>query len=352
MDLRAGRAIPFVPCAKPRQPSPMHVVHDSWDALILKERAIVIRAIGGVFLLAGIVMITAGVLGLGVVSVGMLIGGTLTAALGAPFALLPATHTFAFSRAERRLVVVRQRLGRTTREEYPLRDVVDAIVDTSNSGEDGPTFRVVVQLADGRSIPVTSYYSSGYESKRQAAERIQRFLGQAGSLAPHASDAPLWAATPSLTISQKRSAAAFIGLFGLVFGGIGGGIMFREHQRLTTWLPVEATVLSKDVDVNSDSDGTTYRPVVAYRYYVNHRPYTSNRVHPINEGRSGGWAHRIVAQYELNATYTAWYNPADPTEAFLRRSRNIVAPIFASIGALLLVASAFTVRAAWRRSPR
>jgi hypothetical protein len=72
-------------------------------------------------------------------------------------------------------------------------------------------------------------------------------------------------------------------------------------------------------------------------------------VHPINEGRSGGWAYRIVAQYELNATYTAYYNPADPSEAFLRRSRNIVAPIFASIGTLLLVAAAFAVRAARRR---
>jgi hypothetical protein len=325
----------------------MHVVHDSRDALILRERAIIIRAIGGVFLLAGIVMIGTGVLGSGGVSVALLIGGTLMAALGAPFALLPATHTFAFSRPERRLVIVRQRLGRTTREEYPLRDVANAVVDTSNSGEDGPTFRVVVALADGRQIPVTSYYSSGYESKHQAVERIRAFLGLAGNLAAPASDASR-SAMPSLTRRQKINAAAFIGLFGLVFGGIGGGIMFREHQRLTTWLPVEATVLSKDVDVNSDSDGTTYRPVVAYRYYVNDRLYASNRVHPINEGRSGGWAYRIVAQYELNATYTAYYNPADPTEAFLRRSRNIVAPIFAGIGALLLVGSALAVRAARR----
>ena len=328
----------------------MHVVHDSRDALILRERAIVIRAIGGVFLLAGIVMIATGVLGSGGVSVGLIIGGTLMAALGAPFALLPATHTFAFSRVERRLVVVRQRLGRTTREEYPLRDVANAVVDTSNSGDDGPTFRVVVALADGRQIPVTSYYSSGYESKHQAVERIRAFLGQAGNLAAPAFDGTLSAPMPSLTRRQKLNAAAFIGLFGLVFGGIGGGIMFREHQRLTTWLPVEATVLSKDVDVNSDGDGTTYRPVVTYRYFVNDRPYTSNRVHPINEGRSGGWAYRIVAQYELNASYTAYYNPADPTEAFLRRSRNIVAPIFAGIGALLLVGSAFAVRATWRRS--
>ena len=328
----------------------MHVVHHSADTLILKERPNLLRAIGGVFLLGGIVPISAGVMGPGSVSFGLLIGGAIMGTLGALVALLPATHTFAFSRAERRLVIVRQRLGRTTREEFPLRDVVNAIVDTSSSGDDGSTHRVVVKLADGQDIPVTSYYSSGYESKRQDAERIQAFLSQAGTLAAPAAVADLAAPTTRLTIQQKRSAAAFITLFGLVFGGIGGGIMFREHQRLTTWLPVEATVLSKDVDVNSDSDGTTYRPVVAYRYYVNDRPYTSNRVHPINEGRSGGWAYRIVAQYELNASYTAYYNPADPNEAFLRRSRNIVAPIFAGIGALLLVGSAFAVRATWRRS--
>ena len=327
----------------------MRIVHDSRDALILNERAIALRAVGAVLGIAGLVMIAASVLANGLSIAALLIAGASMATVGALMGLLPATHTFAFSRSERRLIVVRQRLGRVTREEYPLRNVASAFVDSSKSS-DGDTWRVVVQLADGQIIPVTSYYTSGYDSKKIAADRIQEFLNHANNrdgeaLTDH-TPAPY---APTLTSPrQTRAALAFLALFGLVFGGIGGTIMMREHRRLTTWLPVEATVLSKSVDRHSDSDGTTYSPIVVYRYSVNGRPYTSSGVLPTKESRSGGWARRIVEEYELNRTYTAWHNPADPAQAFLRRSRSIVAAILTSIGALLVVVAVLV----HRRAPR
>jgi uncharacterized protein DUF3592 len=329
----------------------LRIVHDSRDALILNERAIALRAIGAVLGIAGLVMIAASILANGLAVAALLIAGASMATVGALMGLLPATHTFAFSRSERRLIVVRQRLGRVTREEYPLRDVASAFVDSSKSS-DGDTWRVVVQLADGQIIPVTSYYTSGYDSKKLAADRITEFVNQANNrdaaaLTVH-TPAP-YAATLT-SPRQTRAALAFLALFGLVFGGIGGTIMVREHQRLTTWLPAEATVLSKSVDRHSDSDGTTYSPIVVYRYNVNGRPYTSSSVLPTKESRSGGWARRIVEEYELNRTYTAWYNPADPEQAFLRRSRSIVAAIFTAIGALLVVVAALVLRTASRSS--
>jgi hypothetical protein len=315
----------------------MRIVHDSRDALILNERAIALRAIGAVLGIAGLVMIVASMLANGLAIAALLIVGAVMATLGALMGLLPATHTFAFSRSERRLVVVRQRLGRVTREEYPLRDVASAFVDSSKSS-DGDTWRVVVQLSDGQIIPVTSYYTSGYEGKKLAADRIQEFVNEANNR----DGDPLTAHTqatyaPTITSPrQTRAALAFLALFGLVFGGIGGTIMLREHQRLTTWLPVDATVLNKRVDRHSDSDGTTYSPVVVYQYSVNDRQYTSSSVLPTKESRSGGWARKIVEEYEPNQTYTAWYNPADPGQAFLRRSRSIVAEIFTAVGAVIL----------------
>lgn len=329
----------------------MRIVHSSRDALILNERAIALRAIGGVLGIAGLVMIGASVLANGLSVAALLIAGASMATVGALMGLLPATHTFAFSRSEHRLIVVRQRLGRVTREEYPLRDVASAFVDSSRSS-DGDTWRVVVQLADGQIIPVTSYYTSGYDSKKIAADRIQEFVDQANNRASeeHTAHAPAPYAPTLTSRRQQRSVLAFLALFGLVFGGIGGTIMLREHKRLTTWLPVEATVLSKSVDRHSDSDGTTYSPIVVYRYNVNDRQYTSSSVLPTKESRSGGWARNIVAEYEPNRTYTAWYNPADPAQAFLRRSRSIVAAIFTAIGALLVVVAVLVLRSA-SRSP-
>lgn len=327
----------------------MRIVHDSRDALILNERAIALRAIGAVLGIAGLVMMVSSVLANGLTIAALLIVGAVMTTLGALMGLLPATHTFAFSRRERRLVVVRQRLGRVTREEYPLRDVASAFVDSSKSS-DGDTWRVVVQLADGQTIPVTSYYTSGYDSKKLAADRITDFVNQAnnrdGETLTGQPPAPY---APALTSPrQTRAALAFLALFGLVFGGIGGTIMFREHLRLTTWLPVEATVLNKSVDTHSDSDGTTYSPVVVYQYNVNGRPYTSSSVLVTKESRSGGWARKIVEEYELNRSYTAWYNPADPGQAFLRRSRSIVAAIFTAVGALILGIAVLVYRKAAR----
>ena len=327
----------------------MRIVHDSRDALILNERAIALRAIGAVLGIAGLAMIAASVLANGLSVAALLIAGASMATVGALMGLLPATHTFAFSRSERRLIVLRQRLGRVTREEYPLRSVASAFVDSSKSS-DGDTWRVVVQLVDGQIIPVTSYYTSGYDSKKLAADRITEFVNQANNRDSEAPTSHASASfTPALTSPrQTRAALAFLALFGLVFSGIGGTIMLREHQRLTTWLPVEATVLNKSVDRHSDSDGTTYSPIVVYRYNVNGRPYTSSSVLPTKESRSGGWARRIVEEYELNRTYTAWYNPADPEQAFLRRSRSIVAAIFTAVGALILCIAVLVHRKASR----
>ncbi len=326
----------------------MRVVHESSDALILKERAITMRAIGAVLAVGGIIMVGTSVRANGLSIAAPLIVGSILATLGALFALLPSTHTFAFSRSERRLIVLRSRLGRTTREEYSLRDIADAYVDESRSSEGGGTWRVVVQLTDGQTVPVTSYYTSGYANKRRAADLIRGFLDRTGS---RQSNEPLRAPEPpparGLTIRQRLGAMAILALFGLVFGGIGGSIVVREHRRLTTWQPVQATVLSTRVDEHSDSDGSTYSPVVVYRYYVHERPYTSSRVLPVSESRSGGWAYSIIAEYEPGAKYTAWYDPADPSAAYLRRSHSIVAPIFVGVGTFLIF---MAVLAATRRT--
>ena len=114
-------------------------------------------------------------------------------------------------------------------------------------------------------------------------------------------------------------------------------MLYKENRRLTMYRPVEATVLGTRVEEHSDSDGSTYEPVVEYRYYVNDRPYTATRVTPLEMSRSGRWAHRVIGKYHTGSTYTAYYDPADPSEAFLMRTRSVIPWAFIMIPTIGLV---------------
>ena len=100
--------------------------------------------------------------------------------------------------------------------------------------------------------------------------------------------------------------------------------------------------------MESDSDGDTYRPVVEYRYQVDDRPYTSTRTLPIAESRSGKWAHRVIGRFTVGNTYTAWYDPEAPSEAFIVRSRSMIAPVFTLIGVLAALGGCLGVVSAVR----
>jgi hypothetical protein len=317
----------------------VRVDHDSADTLILCERATVLRAVGVVFAGLGVLFAGMGVDGYskGDGTIAPIVFGAISLAVGGLMIVLPMVHTFAFSRAQRRLVIVRQRLGKTIREEYPLGEVAGARLDESKSSDDGSSWRVVVQLSDGRVVPVTSYYSSGAATKADAVNRINAFLARH---APVVSTNPIAAEVSAFTAVAVPPGPGWktrggLLAFGFLFVAIGTPMMWREHIRLTKWLPTQATVLSSRVQEVSDDDGSTYRPVVVYRYFVDDRTYTSSRVTPISESRSGGWANRVVSGFAVGGTYPAWYDPANPGDAFLLRSRSIVALVFTIVGAVI-----------------
>jgi len=86
------------------------------------------------------------------------------------------------------------------------------------------------------------------------------------------------------------------------------------------FVPVEATILSSEIKVHQDSDGTTYGAAIRYEYRVAGRHYESDRVRYGQMSESGGhWARQTVAENPAGATRPIWYNPADPAEAVLQR---------------------------------
>jgi hypothetical protein len=327
----------------------MRIVHDTPELLIVAERADGMRICGGVLAVFAAALVA---IGLRTDSTVAGIVGVLVGIVGLAFLLLPSISTFYFNRGEKRLIIARRRMWERQTEgfdEHPLSNVSAVMAEESSSSADGgSTWRVVVRLSDGRSIPFTSYYTSGYPAKAAMAARIASFLGvETNARTPGDPKSP-FAMVPGSRRAAIGIASVFV-IFGLVFGSIGGVALTREYQRLATWQPIQARVLDKRVDTHVDSDGNTYRPVVNYRYEVNGRTYTSSRTLPINESRSGRWAYRVIERFAIGGTYTAWYDPGDPSNAFLVRSHSVIAPIFAAIGLVVTLGGCAAIVGVLRR---
>jgi len=327
----------------------VRVTHQTPDLLVVAEDAVGMRAGGGIVAAFGAALAGTGTrvnnLPAEIVGGGLFVIGVL-------FLVLPKISTFYFNRGEKRLVVSRRRTFRSESgyDEYPLRDVVAVRAEGASSSEDGTkTWRVAVVLADGRSIPFTSYYSSGYNAKAAMAAIIAGFLGVETN-AP----LPVGLRSPHAIVRGSRTASVALALifvaFGALFGSIGAVRLVAEYRRLVTWQPVEATVLRTRVDVRYDSDGNTYRPEVMYRYSVNDQTYTSTHTLPVNESRSGRWAYRVIERFAVGGRYTAWYNPAKPSDAFIVRSHSIIAPVFTAIGLVVTLGGCMAVVGSLKRS--
>jgi hypothetical protein len=252
-------------------------------------------------------------------SVPIVIGSVIVIA-GLLLIVLPTRKTFAFSRTERLFIIATQRFGRVERQIIPLDQVADVSLEESASS-DGNTYRIAVTLTDQRRIPWTSYYSSGHASKQVVVDLVREFL----KLEPSPGRGS-GAMTPRDERNVRRSRVGLwlMAAFCCVFLAVGARMLAKEQRRLSDFRPVEATVLSTRVDEHSDSDGSTYEPVVVYRYRVGDRSYTASRVTPLKESRSGSWASRVAGQYQVGSTYTAYYDPENPGDAFLLRIRSVI----------------------------
>jgi hypothetical protein len=145
--------------------------------------------------------------------------------------------------------------------------------------------------------------------------------------------------------------AALVVVTGLLVGvGLAGagGYLWHDHNRaVETAEPTEATVTSSSVAVDRmGSDGPNYRPDVTYEYAVDGNTYRSSNVFP-TPGRlwrsDRSWARDVVADYPEGETVTAYYDPDDPSQAFLVDDRTPLIPlVMVGLGGLAAVGSITT----------
>ena len=249
----------------------------------------------------------------------------VVALAGVALIVLPRRRTFAFSKSDRVFVIASERLigGRVERETYALSDIADVSLDEAKATDTerarDSTYRVIVTLRDQRQIPWTSYWTAGAGPKQEAVSLVREFLGFEPARAPGVA-APT--ADAERTARRSRRTLVAGGIVACMFLGVGVYLLALEQQHLSAFQPVSATVLRTRVIKAHSGPPPTYEPVVVYQYRVRDRDYTAGLVMPVRESGNEKWATRVAGDFHVGSTYTAYYNPNNPGEAFLVRTRS------------------------------
>lgn len=170
--------------------------------------------------------------------------------------------------------------------------------------------------------------------------------------AVHALPAHYAPRAPSRPADHRRP-LLILQLFLGIFFVVGALSEWREAHMLRSFRPVTATVLSSDVERvpgHSASSSSTWRPLVRYEFVAAGERRIADRVTPLRESRSARWASDIARAYVPGATTTAYYDPADPGDAFLVRRRSWLPWLFMLLP-LGMLAVARWVEAKHLRSP-
>ena len=85
------------------------------------------------------------------------------------------------------------------------------------------------------------------------------------------------------------------------------------------------------------TNGTTYSPVIVYRYQVAGHDYTGRR-YAISHPSTADAVRAILARYPAGATTNVYYNPANPSSAVLAQSPLSFSLVFVTVGAVALCA--------------
>jgi len=115
----------------------------------------------------------------------------------------------------------------------------------------------------------------------------------------------------------------FFAVFFVIGSGVGGWFFGKPILRMLSarqWRSASCGILTSRVHANQDSDGSTYRVAVTYRYFVDDRPHVGQRYQFTTMSTSGyrGKA-AIVARLRPGTLTDCWVNPADPGDAVIER---------------------------------
>lgn len=113
-------------------------------------------------------------------------------------------------------------------------------------------------------------------------------------------------------------------IFLLIFIAIGVGFslwgwsVLQDARASESWPTTSGEILSSNVRVDDDDEGTSYFGDVSFRYVVNDKVFTSDNV-SFGQYGSGNRSHAegIVARYPVGGQVTVYYDTNEPQTAVL-----------------------------------
>jgi hypothetical protein len=303
------------------------------------------RIVGGLFFLTAI-----GVIGRGVHSTHVVVSalaGIACLCLAAMAWRGISTQVVSLDRGAASVHVRTQHIFGSSSVIHRIGDVVDVVLERRPIGDGRDFFRPTFVMRNGTheawGTPATG---SARADQIAVVCALRAFLGTASS--PTAPDGSVAIPRPStdptgwnaLPPQQRRTARVMLGFTFVVSAVLftaGSWLAWTQHQLLTSYHPVSAVVQSTDVVSTRDTKGQLIdRPSVRYVYHVDSRSYSSDVVTPLNESRSGDWAHRVAASYQPGESITVYYDPTHPSHAYIEKNWTVLPWILVAGSAVFL----------------
>ncbi|MGK7944802.1 MAG: DUF3592 domain-containing protein [Microcystaceae cyanobacterium] len=111
-----------------------------------------------------------------------------------------------------------------------------------------------------------------------------------------------------------------------IFVAVGAGLMLSGFHQIKLahashrWPTASGQITHSQVQINSDSDGTTYKPIIKFSYRYQGRNLTSDNIFFGGGGVATGdrrYADKFVRKYPVGKRVQVAYNPHRPKQSVL-----------------------------------
>jgi hypothetical protein len=153
----------------------------------------------------------------------------------------------------------------------------------------------------------------------------------------------------SMTRNQRLAWGTVLIIIGIAISGLGYIDYQSQGDALQNAVNVTGTVTGTEIVTDSGGRRSSpdHSPVISFNYSYNGQSYSSDNTYPPGDTQrelnSRSAAEKIAQNYSTGTTVTAYVNPENPGEAFLKKKRSNDPVIFMGIGAVVILGGLYVI---------